>query len=127
MLSKAEEKRVYRNIYAGKVGDGESIPTDDDTYDGAIAAGCLLPGHMPVDAMLEIIRVVKPGGIIVNVMREEFTWISAQCDVRCPFAQWQREGKWDIIEWAIPESKYFCDKDALVHVYRVCSKQQNDG
>jgi len=36
MLSKAEEKRVYRNIYAGKVGDGESIPTDDGKYNAIL-------------------------------------------------------------------------------------------
>lgn len=34
--------------------------------------GAFCEGHIPAEGIRELIRVVKPGGYIINVMRKEF-------------------------------------------------------
>ena len=41
--------------------------------------------------------------------------------VRDYFRGWEREGRWSIVEWTIPERTLFPGQDALVQVYQVRS------
>jgi SAM-dependent methyltransferase len=46
------------------VGDAQALPYSDDTYDAAVAGLCLnaMPDH--ASALSEMMRVVKPGGVV---------------------------------------------------------------
>ena len=37
------------------------IDVEDDTYDAAVVAGAFVPGHCPLTALDEMVRVCKPG------------------------------------------------------------------
>ena len=43
-----------------------------DTYDSLVIAGGMGEGHIPISAFDEMIRIVKPGGTVFIVMREEY-------------------------------------------------------
>lgn len=120
MLNKASQKGVYRNVYCCRIGDGHKLPMADNTYDAAIMTGGLAEGHIKCDAFLEIMRVVKPGGLVVNVMREEnIREVEEYRNLQPSFKKWVDEKRWECLEEVIPAVKYYMDKDGLVHVYRV--------
>jgi len=65
MLDYAKEKNVYTNFYNEPMSQTPTPGISDNTYDAAISCGCFVAGHIPMTALYEIIRVVKPGGYII--------------------------------------------------------------
>lgn len=62
MLDKLEQRGIYRQVFCSAVGGGhriEAIP--DKHYDIVVVGGGYVRGHMPVDSLREICRVIKPG------------------------------------------------------------------
>lgn len=41
-------------------------------YDACVIVGSFGEGHIPTEGLRELIRLVKPGGYIINVMRKEY-------------------------------------------------------
>ncbi|KAK2149894.1 hypothetical protein NP493_2894g00004 [Ridgeia piscesae] len=120
MLDKARDTGVYRNFYCCRIGGGYKLPMADNTYDSAVMAGGLAEGHIKCDAFLELIRVVKPGGLIVNAMREvNIRKYEEYHNLHPSFKKWAEEKKWECIEHVIPPIKHYMNLDGLVHVYRV--------
>jgi ubiquinone/menaquinone biosynthesis C-methylase UbiE len=70
MLEVAREKNIYGKIVCQFVGT-EKMPFDEDSYDVALTCGAVQENHLPLEAIVDIIRVVKPGGYLVNVFRAE--------------------------------------------------------
>ncbi|CAH1778199.1 unnamed protein product, partial [Owenia fusiformis] len=64
MLDKAVEKNVYKRLICDYMGPNV-LDIKDDTYGGAVATGCFVTGHARQDCFLEIIRVLKPGGVLI--------------------------------------------------------------
>ena len=62
MLAQAAEKNIYRAVFEGNVLD--HIPPQDNAYSGAVSAGTFTKGHVGPAGLKEIIRVVRPGGLI---------------------------------------------------------------
>ncbi|XP_003729853.1 methyltransferase-like protein 27 [Strongylocentrotus purpuratus] len=59
----------YRSVrYADLLNGG--IPDKDNEYDALVTVGTFCPGHLNTPCFPEFARVVKPGGLIVLVMRE---------------------------------------------------------
>ncbi|CAH1797662.1 unnamed protein product [Owenia fusiformis] len=71
MLTIAREKQLYRNHIPTFILE-TGTPILHDEYDGLVTSGGMGEGHIPPEAMHEMARVVKPGGIICIAMREEF-------------------------------------------------------
>jgi len=70
--------------------------------------------------MARVLSLLGAGGLIVNVMREEFIrTVEEYHNLQPSFKQWADEKRWECIEQVIPPVKYYNDYDALVHVYRV--------
>jgi len=119
MLEKAKKKNLYNSYFCCPIGEGKKAPIADDQYDVVTVAGGFAEGHMKPDAFEEMIRVVKPGGYIINVMREEnrrkVAIYKDSFDTTC-----QRlvdEGKWDrVFEHVNPN--YYMKLHGLVQVYR---------
>jgi len=66
MLQKAMEDNLYHNYYNCILGRGHTIAQiPADTYDCIIACGVFAPNHMSTDVFPEIIRITKPGGLIL--------------------------------------------------------------
>lgn len=62
MLDKLEERQIYGKVVCSMIGGGNQIPgIEDNTYDAVTLSGGYAQGHLPVDALREVVRVVKPG------------------------------------------------------------------
>ncbi|RWS17890.1 malonyl-[acyl-carrier protein] O-methyltransferase-like protein [Dinothrombium tinctorium] len=65
MLNHAKKMNgVYKNFIISLVKADSKLPIEDNEYDSALISGATCPAHIDVDAYKEIIRIVKPGGII---------------------------------------------------------------
>ncbi|ELU11755.1 hypothetical protein CAPTEDRAFT_223109 [Capitella teleta] len=120
MLEFARGKSIYQRLYCAKLGEGNTLPMIDNTYDAAVMSGIFVQGHVKLDALLDIIRLVKPGGLIVNAMREQNIHdVDEYMNIHEIFASWAKKGLWKCLEHATPPVKYYGDYKPLVHVYEV--------
>lgn len=62
MLQKARAKRVYGRLFEGDLLG--RLPVEDGHYASAVSAGTFTNGHVGPDGLDEVIRVVRPGGLI---------------------------------------------------------------
>lgn len=68
MLEQARAKGAYGNLYEADLTVG--LKFADDTYDAAISVGTFTHGHVGPDGLDEVIRVVKPSGIVCVTINE---------------------------------------------------------
>ncbi|XP_022340016.2 methyltransferase-like protein 27 isoform X2 [Crassostrea virginica] len=119
MLMKAKKKNVYKKFLCEFVNPEPSPTIDNDTYHCVVCSGGFGSGHIPSGALKEFIRITKPGGVVVVVMREEFLNIPEYGDnLETLMKQFQNEGLWMCIERSVVQ-KYFCEKTGVIFRYRV--------
>ena len=70
MLSQAEIKRCYSSLIEADI--TKKIPLENDSIGGIISAGTFTHGHVGPDAIDELIRVIKPGGLFVLSINSKF-------------------------------------------------------
>lgn len=63
MLAQAEQKGVYRNLFAQNLLAGLSV--DTGTYAGVVSSGTFTHGHVGPEALPEVIRIMSPNGLAV--------------------------------------------------------------
>lgn len=68
MLEIARSKNIYQNLHQLYLDTDISLPPE--SYDAIVAAGVLTHGHAPPEALDGIIKLVKPGGIIIYSLSE---------------------------------------------------------
>ena len=68
MLDKAAALGVYRSLQTADL--TKALNISDASYDGLICVGTLTGGHVGPDALDEMIRVVRPGGVVVATVHE---------------------------------------------------------
>ncbi|XP_067657671.1 methyltransferase-like protein 27 isoform X1 [Haliotis asinina] len=119
MLQRARKKGLYEECYNEYLcGVPLSIPTD--TYDCAVTSGGMGEGHIPCSGILELIRIVKPGGIICIVMRETFLReVDEYKDRLEPLMDsLEKDRKWRQVSRVIVPN-YFIDIAGIVFLYCV--------
>ena len=67
MLDKAGAKGVYTALH--RLAMGETLPFADGAYAGIISAGVFTSGHVGVEGLDELIRICRPGGVIVLTVK----------------------------------------------------------
>jgi uncharacterized SAM-dependent methyltransferase/ubiquinone/menaquinone biosynthesis C-methylase UbiE len=127
MLARAEEKGVYRHAVTSDLG----LPLDTfpmNHFDAAILVGVFSFGQAPAHALDEIVRVVKPGGVVVFTMRTDF-FESDAMGVRSQIAALESNLAWQVAEVTEPEL-YLPKKDASakfrVWCYRILATKIPD-
>lgn len=63
MLARAEASGAYRECRAMTL--GEPLDFADDSFAAAIVAGVFTAGHAGPEALDELVRVVRPGGLLI--------------------------------------------------------------
>jgi predicted TPR repeat methyltransferase len=63
MLRHARSKSVYRQLLRGTLEAPAVFP--DHFFDGLLAGGIFKLGHAPPESLAALVRVVRPGGIII--------------------------------------------------------------
>lgn len=124
MLRKAAEKKVYKQLHPADL----SIPLDTfaaHEFDAAILVGVFSYGQAPAHALEEVIRVVRPGGVIVFTMRTDF-FESDEMSVQSKMAEMEENQLWELLEVTDPEP-YLPNKDPdaffRVWAYRVLEEK----
>lgn len=69
MLEKAKARGIYGDIRVGVL--GEPLDYDTDSYDGVLSSGVFTPGHAPASCLDELVRIVKPSGLISFTLRHD--------------------------------------------------------
>ena len=67
MLEQAEKKGVYRNLIHGDM--NKTLDIADNAYAAAICVGTFTSSHVGPSAFSELIRITRPGGIIIATVR----------------------------------------------------------
>lgn len=67
MLAKARAKAVYAALHC--CGLGGELPFAGNHFAGVVSAGVFTTGHVGEEALPELIRITKPGGVIVLTVK----------------------------------------------------------
>lgn len=68
MLAVARAKGVYTAFHCLALGG--ALPFADGAYAGVISTGVFTTGHVGAEALPELIRICRPGGVIVLTVKE---------------------------------------------------------
>ena len=91
MLKVAMDRGVYREVRTGVLGEALDYP--DDAYDAVLSSGVFTPGHAPPTSFDEIIRIVKPEGLVCFTLRHDQTppGFIEKFDELAQAGSWRRE------------------------------------
>ncbi|XP_070557654.1 ubiquinone/menaquinone biosynthesis C-methyltransferase UbiE-like isoform X2 [Ptychodera flava] len=117
-LKLAEQKKVYTNIICATLGAEPIEGVEPDIYDAVICSGGFLRGHMDDRCLPELVRVLKPGGIIA-ITTNDFNGPS--CVEGPTMARLKQEGILKSVEKYKLE-KYLGDEDGWFLAYKVMNK-----
>jgi len=67
MLAIAESKKTYRELHHAFL--GRPLPFENDDYVAAVSTGVFTAGHVGVEGLPELFRVVRPGGHVVLTVK----------------------------------------------------------
>jgi len=70
MLERCREKKIYKNLFEVPLTSAPTKGIKENTYDAAVSAGCYLEGHIPLDTLEELARMVKSGGYIIYSLND---------------------------------------------------------
>mgnify|MGYP002635047588 CR=1 FL=1 len=96
MLARAASKNIYRDCQVAELG----LPIDytDDTYDAVAVCGVFTPNHAPASALNELVRVTKPGGLVLFTLRADETPVDFEPQMEMLTAA----GVWELVEACEP-------------------------
>lgn len=124
MLAVAREKGIYSQTIVADL----SLPVDafgEDSFDAAILVGVFSYGQAPAETLDEIIRLVRPGGVVAFTMRTDFH-VEDAMGVRSRMHLLERRGAWHLLECTDP-APYLPGKDPKarfqVWCYRVTGQK----
>lgn len=103
MLNIAKEQQ-YSQLFQGSLND--KLPCLDREYDAALCVGVFTHGHVQSDRLIELVRVVKPGGIICFTVNEGI-YSSYGFDTK--IAELESDNVWNVLE--ITRQDYMVKKD----------------
>lgn len=67
MLEVARSKKVYKRLHVAALG-GE-LPFADGTFAGIVSSGVFTTGHVGPDGLDDLVRICRPGGVIVLTVK----------------------------------------------------------
>jgi len=125
MLKVLTGRNIYQDKFETPIGYNAVEGIAPNTYDALVIAGGMGEGHIPVQAVEEMIRVVRPGGIVIIVMREEYlSYVQEYVDKLEPFMDaLEDKGEWKRLSRKIvPE--YSFNKNGVVFKYEVITSSE---
>lgn len=70
MLTEAESKGVYTKQFPVGIYATETPGISADEYDCVLSSGSFTPGHIQMDALFELARICKKGGVIMYTLSD---------------------------------------------------------
>ncbi|SHJ41409.1 Methyltransferase domain-containing protein [Desulfatibacillum alkenivorans DSM 16219] len=93
MLEQAKGKDVYQSLVQGDL--TQTLDIERNAYDAVISVGTFTSGHVGPQALGELVRITKPGGLICFTVREA-AWI--EDDYRNEIARMKKGKAWTALE-----------------------------
>ncbi|GFR97993.1 Williams-Beuren syndrome chromosomal region 27 protein [Elysia marginata] len=122
MLAVSRSKAVYTNLFEAFVAIGKGqVDIPDNTYDALTICASMGVNMVPPEGIYEMHRLVKPGGYIINVLRQETVEkIEGFKDkVEAMMQQMEADGKWKLLSREVfPD--YLVDQGGVVFTHQVC-------
>ncbi|KAK7481249.1 hypothetical protein BaRGS_00027509 [Batillaria attramentaria] len=120
MLDVAKQRGIYTNFFCNFM-DDKQLPIDENTYDCMTIVGAMGDNHIPCCALHEMIRIIKPGGYIINISRAANIKICSDYIERLEplMEQLEQEGKWRTINKDVRSDMDFFGTEALIFVHEV--------
>lgn len=116
MVEKAKATQAYRTLRGNCDMTQHIAAYNDNSYDAAISCGVFTLGHVPPTAIKEMIRVTKPGGLVMVSTRKSYydsTDFQSVCD------RVQAENKVTLVS-CIMDGPYIAEEGAHYWAFRVC-------
>ncbi|XP_064111940.1 uncharacterized methyltransferase Sca_1399-like [Macrobrachium nipponense] len=118
MLDVLQKTGAYTNTYAEFLGVGQnSVP--EDMYDVLVMSGGFAEGHIPVSGIDDMIRITKPGGLVIIAMRKSYLLCEEYKDRLIPYMdEMERQGKWikEDVEFV---DEYVVNENGILFTYKV--------
>ncbi|XP_057309431.1 putative methyltransferase YqeM [Hydractinia symbiolongicarpus] len=70
LLEMCKETKCYNKLYKEPLTANPTPDIEDNSYDIAVSSGCYVAGHIPLDTLFELTRIVKPGGYIFYTLHD---------------------------------------------------------
>ncbi|XP_076461445.1 methyltransferase-like protein 27 isoform X2 [Babylonia areolata] len=120
LLGIARHKNIYEQDFLCYLNE-KRLPIDDDVYDCAVIAGGMGEGHIPTSGLYELSRIVKPGGMVCIVMREEYLEHVEEYRGRLEntMRRMEEEGAWTLAS-RVTVPRYSFDNTGVVFKFIVC-------
>lgn len=118
MLNLARGKAIYTNTFLAFLSPDSGVGSD--IFDTAVISGGMGEGHIPCSALEELIRMVKPGGHVVIVMREMYlqTVVEYKDRLEPLMASLQSQGRWSRVSRTVVP-RYSFNNTGIVFVFKV--------
>lgn len=101
MLAQAARKGIYQLLCRMALGQPLGFP--DHHFDGLLAAGVFTPGHAPPEALFEIDRLVRPGGVIIFSLKWDGMFKKAFLET---LEQLEDAARWQRLSWSAVYSSW---------------------
>ncbi|WAR24861.1 MET27-like protein [Mya arenaria] len=119
MLKQCQQRGIYKKLYQEFCSDN-ILPIEDGVYDCAVVSGGMGEGHIPCSGLQEMCRIVKPGGMVLIVMRKEYLKYVGEYTERLePFIEkMEHENRWELLE-SREVSNYSFNRDGVLFKMKV--------
>ena len=116
MMAVARSKGIYAELHRMVLGERLDFP--DDHFAAVLSSGCITPGHAPAHSFDELIRVCRPGGLLVFSLRDDS---AQQPDYPAALERHEKAGSWEpVFTSASFQSLPYGEPEIShrIHVYR---------
>ncbi|XP_063435148.1 uncharacterized protein LOC134716221 isoform X1 [Mytilus trossulus] len=118
MLAQARKKNLYNNYICDFLSE-YTMPARNGFYDCITTSGGFGLGHIPADALHDLIRLTKKGGYIIIAMREEYIYMSCYNDILEPLMRkLENEQKWQMVQRTVIQ-EYAFNKAGVLYIFEV--------
>ncbi|EKV03255.1 methylase involved in ubiquinone/menaquinone biosynthesis [Leptolyngbya sp. PCC 7375] len=115
MVREAESTQAYRTLTGNCDMTQRIVAYQDNSYDATISCGVFTLGHVPPTAIEEMIRVTKPGGLVVVSTRKSYY---DSTDFQSVYKRLQTEKKVTLVSY-IMDGPYIAEEGAHYWAFRV--------
>ena len=78
MLGVAGARGIYRSLFTADL--TQTLPVESESYDAVISSGTFTHGHVGPEALTELVRVLRAGGVLACTVHRDL-WSSLGFDV----------------------------------------------
>lgn len=114
MLNLAKSQNIYKNYIVDRIYPDKSNSVEDATYDTIFIAGSVIKGHITLDCLPQVTRMLRKGGTLTFNIGDLYLKTDPDFDSNTLRKQFQAsvdEGKWT--KWEVTRKPYlkneWCD------------------